>query len=116
MNGVDSVKLLELNFGKKFNPADLKSKNKNIRDTAVKVILEATKILNDMCDESLKSNILHGIRKQEDKNASLSNNAFRLNKKSMSYIKRGKDLIDIENSHIKKKKILLMKKKKYNFF
>ena len=46
LNSVDSVKLMELNSGKRFNPSDLKSKDKNIRERAVKFILSASEIIN----------------------------------------------------------------------
>ena len=93
---MDSVKLMELNNDVKFIPSDLKSKDKIVKEKAVAVIMKVT-IINEMCNESLESNVLQGVRAYEDNageaNKMISTNAFKASKKNMSRMKRRKTVV-----------------------
>ena len=91
LESVDATYLRDLNGGEMYNPSDLTSSNMTVRNRARDVLLKATKTINLICDEALKSNVLQGIRLAEDvaieSGASLTRNPFKANKKSLMSFK-----------------------------
>ena len=63
INSLDFSNLLKLNGDIRFNPADLLSSTESIRNKALTAMYKAMEISNKICDQSLKSNIMQGLRK-----------------------------------------------------
>ena len=66
LESVDSGYLRDLNEGELFNPLDLLSDDKSVKNKARSIIKQAIKKVNLVCDESLKCNVLQGIRLADD--------------------------------------------------
>ena len=85
LESVDSGYLRDLNGGELFNPSDLISSDLAIKNKARQIILKATKMINLVCDEALKSNVLQGIRLADDisleSGSALINKPFKATKK-----------------------------------
>ena len=91
LESVDSGYLRDLNGGELFNPSDLISSNLTVKNRAREVIIKATKKINSVCDEALKSNVLQGIRLADDialeSSSALIKKPFKATKKSLMSFK-----------------------------